>query len=117
LHLLACDLMVQPFEDGVTTRRTSIMAALAHGVPTVTTRGRLTEPLWRASGAVGLAPAGDPTALATVAADLLAEPRRRQRLGAAGRATYDEFFDVRHTVAALRRRGNRTFEVVGSRAG
>jgi len=117
LHLLACDLMLQPFEDGVTTRRTSVMAALAHGVPTVTTSGRLTEPLWRASGAVELAPAGDPAALATVAADLLAEPRRRERLGVAGRAVYDELFDVRHTVAALRRRSDRTLQVVGAQAG
>ena len=102
LHLLACDVMVQPFAEGVTTRRTSVMAALAHGVPTVTTSGRLTEPLWWRTRAVELAPAGDPTALATLTAELLADRARRERIGAAGRLTYDALFDVRHTIATLR---------------
>ena len=96
--------MLQPFVEGVTTRRTSVMAALAHGVPTVTTTGRLTEPLWRTTGAVGLAPADDPTALATVASSLLDNRVARERIGAAGRAAYDDHFDVRHTIAALRGR-------------
>jgi len=100
-HLLACDLMLQPFVEGVTTRRTSVMAALAHGVPTVTTQGRLTEPLWRTTGAVALAPAGDPAALAALTSELLAEPGRRECIGALGRATYSELFDVRHTIATL----------------
>jgi glycosyltransferase involved in cell wall biosynthesis len=100
-HLLACDLMLQPFVEGVTTRRTSVMAALVHGVATVTTAGALTEPLWRETRAVALAPARDPAALATLAASLLGEGEARARLGAAGRAAYDAHFDVRHTIAAL----------------
>jgi hypothetical protein len=103
-HLLACDLMLQPFVEGVTTRRGSVMAALVHGVPTVTTTGRLTESLWRTTGAVALAPADDPTALATVASSLLENREARERIGAAGRAAYDDHFDVRHTIAALGRR-------------
>lgn len=101
-HLLACDLMLQPFAEGVTTRRTSVMAALVHGVPTVTTTGRLTESLWQETGAVAMARAGDPAALADVASRLLADPEARARIGAAGRSAYDAYFDVRHTVAALR---------------
>ena len=38
-HLQVCDLFVQPYPDGVTSRRTSTMAALAHGRPVVTNRG------------------------------------------------------------------------------
>ena len=114
LHLLACDLMLQPFVEGVTTRRTSVMAALLHGVPTVTTSGRLTEPLWRQTGAVALAPAADPTALAAVASALLADPTARARLGAAGEAAYDRLFDVRHTIAALRRTDRQALHLAGA---
>ena len=41
--LSACDLVLQPFPDGVTTRRTSVMAALSNGRPVLTTTGHLTE--------------------------------------------------------------------------
>jgi glycosyltransferase involved in cell wall biosynthesis len=102
-HLRACDLMIQPFADGVTTRRTSVMAALAHGVPTVTTTGPLTEPLWAESGAVALARADDATGMAMIAASLLDSPDDRERLGSAARETYDRYFDLRHTIAALQR--------------
>lgn len=45
-ELCASDVVLQYYADGVTTRRTTAMAALALGRPLVTTRGRLTEPLW-----------------------------------------------------------------------
>ena len=38
VHLSACDLMIQPYPDGISARRTSAMAALAHERPVVTTR-------------------------------------------------------------------------------
>jgi glycosyltransferase involved in cell wall biosynthesis len=102
-HLAACDLLVQPFPDGVSTRRTSVMAGLAHGVAVATTAGRLTEPLWAASRAVALAPAGDARALSETVARLCQDADERARLAAAGRGLYRERFDLRHTVAALRR--------------
>jgi hypothetical protein len=40
------DLMINPFSDGISTRRGSAMAALQHGVPVLTTRGHATEALW-----------------------------------------------------------------------
>ena len=101
-YLSACDVMVQPYPDGVSTRRTSAMAALAHGRPLVTTAGRLSEPLWAESGAVRLAPAGDAAGLGGLVAALLADPDRREALGSAGRALYRERFSLRHTVEVLR---------------
>ena len=59
-QLAACDVMLQPYSDGVSTRRTSLMAALAHRRPVMTTSGILTEPLWRQSGAVVLVKAATP---------------------------------------------------------
>ncbi len=102
VHLSACDVMVQPYIDGVSSRRTGIMAGLAHGVPVITTSGRLTEPLWAESGAVALAPAGDMAGLLKETERLLSNADARRRLGAAGRALYDERFDVKRTIAALR---------------
>ena len=36
-YLRACDLVIQPYPDGVSSRRGTAMAALANGVPVVTT--------------------------------------------------------------------------------
>jgi glycosyltransferase involved in cell wall biosynthesis len=55
-HLQASDIALQPYPDGADTRRTSLMACLANGVPTVTTRGRFT------TADVILASAGYPAA-------------------------------------------------------
>jgi glycosyltransferase involved in cell wall biosynthesis len=102
VHLSACDLMLQPFPDGVTSRRTSVMAALAHGRPTATTSGPLTEAFWSQSGAVFLAPVADPQALVEGAAQILEDPRRRVSLGEAGREFYWREFDMPHIVERLR---------------
>jgi len=98
----ACDLMIQYYPDGVTTRQTSCMTPLQHGRPTVTTSGRLTEPLWHESRAVAIAPANDIPAIAALVHQLIGNAGERQRLGTAARELYDRRFDIRHAVAALR---------------
>ena len=101
-HLSACDLMIQPYPDGISTRRTSVMAALAHGRPVVTTLGRLTEPLWTESSAVAIVAADDAAALASLAASLIDLPSERERLAFAGATLYRDYFDLRHTINSLR---------------
>jgi glycosyltransferase involved in cell wall biosynthesis len=101
-HVAACDLMLQPYPDGISSRRTSAMVAIAHGRPIVTTGGWLTEPLWADAGAAILAPAGDAHALAASVAAILFDARERDAIGQRGAALYDARFDVRHAVAALR---------------
>jgi len=103
LHLQACDLAIQPYPDGVTSRRTTVMALLAHGVPIATTVGTLTEPFWRSVDAVRLVPAGSSSALAMETARLLADAPSRARLAQAARTLYAERFDVAQTIAVLRR--------------
>jgi glycosyltransferase involved in cell wall biosynthesis len=46
LHLQAADVAIQPYPDGADTRRTTLMACIANGVPTITTRGRFTDWTW-----------------------------------------------------------------------
>jgi glycosyltransferase involved in cell wall biosynthesis len=101
-HLTACDLMIQPYVDGVSTRRGSVMAALAHGLPIVTTAGPLTEALWSESRAVRLEAVGDSEAFAASTHELLIDENERHRLSAASVALYLRCFDVQHTIAALR---------------
>jgi hypothetical protein len=102
IDLAACDLLVQPYFDGVTTRRTSVMAGLINGRPIVTTTGHLTEPVWTESGAVALTPSGDTPAFVQSSRALLADHERRAALGARGERTYRERFALPHTIDALR---------------
>jgi glycosyltransferase involved in cell wall biosynthesis len=100
--IAACDLMVQPFPDGATTRRTSLMAALVNGRAVVTTTGALTEPIWAETAAVALAPAGDVGAVVAKARALIADSDARAELGARADATYRAEFALEHVVARLR---------------
>lgn len=101
IDLQACDLLLQPYPDGVTTRRTSVMAGLSNRRPVLTTDGPLTEHVWRSTGAVACVPAGDAQAFAAAALRLLDDTAERGALAARGRATYAERFDLAHTIAAL----------------
>jgi glycosyltransferase involved in cell wall biosynthesis len=104
LHLSACDLMVQPYPGGAGTRRGSLMAVLAHGLPVVATKGRLTEPFWERSGALVLVDENPPS-VADAVLQLLVSPEHRARLGATAQRLYAERFDVRYTIAQLRESG------------
>lgn len=96
----ACDLMLQPYEDGVTSRRGSLMAALGVGACVVTTKARDTDPSWSQSQALALVPL-DPSALAQRAAALLEDPDEREKLRARAAALYQESFALERTLDRL----------------
>ena len=102
LHVAACDLLIQPYPDGVSSRRTSFMAGLSHGKPIVTTSGILTEPFWRETDALELAPVGDVIAFADLLKRLCKDPDERARMGRAARNLYKERFDLPYIIAMLR---------------
>jgi glycosyltransferase involved in cell wall biosynthesis len=119
LHLQACDVMLQPYPDGVSARRTTVVASLAHGAAVVTNEGILSEPLWREGLAVDLASRPDPDQLAARTLALLSEPVRRTALGTRARRLYHQVFDVQHTIARITERQSRatspSFEGVAAR--
>jgi glycosyltransferase involved in cell wall biosynthesis len=102
LHISACDLMFQPYPDGVSSRRTSVMVGLSHGIPVVTTIGQLTEPLWDESRAVVLAPVESISLFPALAGQLLTDSKERKSMGERARHLYQERFDIRNTIRALR---------------
>ena len=101
-HVSACDVMLQPYPDGISSRRTSAMAALSHARPVVTTSGPLTEDVWEASGAAVLVPVADASGLAEATAALATNPERCARLAERARTLYRTHFDLPHTITTLR---------------
>ena len=88
-YLLASDLCVLPYRDGASFRRGSLMAALAHGLPIVTTSDSeaqtaptaLKIPRFIDGENVLLVPPDDPSESANAVQRLSADPDLRQRLG------------------------------------
>jgi glycosyltransferase involved in cell wall biosynthesis len=101
VHLAACDVLVQPYPDGISTRRTSVMAGLALGVPTVSNAGALSEGTWAQTGAVALAAHPGGAAYVLELKALLAHSGALATLGARGRAVYFERFSLERTVESL----------------
>jgi hypothetical protein len=105
-HISSADVFIAPFVDGASTRRTSIMAALQHGVPVVSTDGRHTDRVFRdPDSGVVLAPADNPAAFGRTTASLATSADLRARLAVSARKAYTAEFawDVlaRRVVAAL----------------
>jgi len=97
LHLRASDLMLLPFSDGLSTARTTLMAALAHGLPVLGLRGRATENvLIEREDAIALTAIGDRDAFSRRAVDLVTDRARLRARGQAGRRFYLEHFDWPH---------------------
>lgn len=92
--LSASDVVLLPLIDGVSTRRSSLMAALAHGRPVVGLIGKSTDALLAdAEEAVTLTRAGDSAEFAQASVDLAGDPERMRSTGEAGRRLYESQFD------------------------
>ena len=89
--LSAVDVFLAPYEDGVSTRRTTVMAALQHELAVVGTDGPFTDGLLRdAVHALRLVP---PERFGDAVAALAASPEDRRALGLTGRELYESHFD------------------------
>ncbi len=92
-RLLSCaDLFMALFVDGVSTRRTSVMAAMAHGLPVVTTGSGFTDAIFGSSPIVSRA-ADNVDALIADLDELIRSPHERRARGGASREFYVRHFD------------------------
>jgi glycosyltransferase involved in cell wall biosynthesis len=78
--LHAADLCALPFHSGASTNRSSMLAALDHGLPVVTTNGPATPPDFEKMFDVRLVPVNDRAALSAAIARLMDDPPPRDRL-------------------------------------
>ncbi len=88
----ACDLFVLPFTDGVSTRRGTLAAALLHGLPILTTRGKRLDDVFVHRENVYLVPQGHTEALADGLLELARCPELRDRLARGARTLHDGYF-------------------------
>ena len=84
-HLLACDAIVLPYRDGVSFRRGSLMAALAHGCPIITTYPATPLPILQEGVNIRLVPPGSASAIVLAVTELLDAPELCARLGQGAR--------------------------------
>ena len=92
-RLAAADLFLAPLLDGVSTRRTALMAALQHGLPVVGTAGPLTDPILReSSDALRLVAVRDPEAFARATVQLAGDQGARESARTAARRLYEGHF-------------------------
>jgi glycosyltransferase involved in cell wall biosynthesis len=105
-HLLACDVVVLPYRDGVSFRRGSLQAALAHGCPIITTEPEHPLPELRDGENIRLGPRESAPGLVLAVSQLLEAPALRSRLGEGARELAQGFRWP--SIAA------RTLEVYGS---
>jgi glycosyltransferase involved in cell wall biosynthesis len=90
-HLLACDALVLPYRDGVSFRRGSLQAALAHGRAIITTEPGQPIPELQDGVNLRLVPAESAPALVLAVTQLLDAPELRTRLGQGALALAEQF--------------------------
>ena len=100
--LHAADLLALPFVDGISERRTTLMAGLAHGLPVATTNGHNTGAALRRADFLALTNANDEGAFIRSVVDLIRDEARRTRMGAAGRTACAREYSWPVTISRLR---------------
>lgn len=90
--LAGADLFLAPYADGVTTRRTTLMAALQHGLCVVSTAAEPSRHCSLREPALGLAPIADEARFALLCRTLAGDAAARLRYGLAARQLYEQHY-------------------------
>src|SRR5690606_8153749 len=90
-YLQAAEMAVFPFTEGASERRSSLLAALAHGIPTITTYGPNTPPSFVDGSNMLLVPVGKPDAIAHAVKRLARNPDLVARLAYGARQLSQQF--------------------------
>lgn len=90
-YLSTVDVVALPYQDGVSLRRGSLMAALAHGRPIISTQTETEEAALRHGHNLLLVPPGDPDSLASEIKGLAVTPQQGAALGLAAKETAARF--------------------------
>lgn len=85
--LYASDAAAFPLIDGVQMSNSSVVAALVHGLPLVTTASNLTDGLFEDGANVLLVPPRDPDSLAKAMLRMIREPETTARLKEGAQST------------------------------
>ena len=100
--LAACDVVLQPYPDGISCRRGSVMAALALGRPIVSTLGFLSESFWPQTNAVTLGTPQSARAIDPASGRFSGRSAKAmQEMGKQAKRLYDERFSLERTVQVL----------------
>ncbi|GBD08829.1 Phosphatidyl-myo-inositol mannosyltransferase [Candidatus Thermoflexus japonica] len=91
LAFAAVDLCALPYRDGVSFRRGTLMAALAHGRAVISTFPRVPIPELQMGDPILMIPPGDPEALARAIRRVLEDPLLRAGLERGARALAEQF--------------------------
>lgn len=91
-HLQLVDLLISPFLDGISTRRSSAMSCLAHGLPLLTTSGRLSDALWLEAFGNSLIPVENEAAYFDAAHQLCLNEEKRAALAQTSHTLYQNQF-------------------------
>lgn len=90
-HLQAADMLVMPYRDGASLRRGTLMAALAHGRPLITTMPIVPTPQLIPGENCCLVPVGDVMALGTAVQTLANDVELREKLGQGAAELAEQF--------------------------
>jgi glycosyltransferase involved in cell wall biosynthesis len=110
-YLSVTDIFLLPLIDGVSSRRSSLMAALSHGLPVVATIGEGTDRLWLESAAFAGSPVEEKSVFLKNVCALAADEARRRQLAEAGARLYQDQFSwpvVTARLLSLLERDDRT---------
>jgi glycosyltransferase involved in cell wall biosynthesis len=97
----ACDFMFQPYPDGITTRRSTAMAALANGCFFISNKGEASEELWLQTAAVHLLRGRTPEEQAGEMDSIARSPERIARGSEEAAEFYRRHFSIERTLNAL----------------